>query len=349
MTFQMPTTALDIGSQSIKIIEATGKEIKKIKKIGIELLPEDSISYDENKKTQMLIEVIKSITKRLHITKLKRISIKIDSRDIITSKLNLDISEISIEESVYNISEQYIDGSIEEYYYDFRILNPEMNKEITDVLFVATRKETLNNYIDIIKECGYKIGVAEIDFLSVLNSFYYNYGKTQNITCLVNMGFTSSQIILLDEYCFSREIPVGGNQLTQSLASSLEISEIEAEKIKLSISNKKTLLNEQTDLIFSDFINNFISELGMTINFFLQSEDNTKNYETVSNIFLTGGSCRTLGLAKKILESFECPTTILNPFKNFNMSDKIFSEVAASAHVYGTAVGLSLRKFPLKF
>ena len=106
---------------------------------------------------------------------------------------------------------------------------------------------------------------------------------------IADVGATRTQIsvVIGGESCFSREIGVGGVDMTQAIARRLGVEQEEAEQIKRMPEDHEQEIVEALESVIDDLV----GELSLSLDF-------VENHEgiTVGRVLMTGGGARTPGL-----------------------------------------------------
>ena len=83
-------------------------------------------------------------------------------------------------------------------------------------------------------------------------------------------------------------------------------------------------------------------EVQKTFDFFKETYPN----ETITQVFICGGTARTIGLATKIQETFGYSAEVLNPLKSITFGPKVnAAQITSLGPALTVAVGLALRGF----
>ena len=111
---------------------------------------------------------------------------------------------------------------------------------------------------------------------------------------IADIGATRTQITVIigGETCFSREIGVGGADMTQAIARRLGIENDEAEELKRLPEKRADEITEALETVLGDLV----GELSLSLDF-------VENHEsiTVARLLVTGGGSRTPGLIEAIV------------------------------------------------
>ena len=147
------------------------------------------------------------------------------------------MTEEEMESSIQWEAEQYIPFDISEVNLDFQILGPDAkDPSQMNVILVAAKKDFVNDYVTVFKECGLNPLVMDIDCFAIENVFEVQcqcgnerncrpdqHGRQRN-ECQYSQGGDS---------VFTRDIQVGGNMFNEEIQKRLGLSSEDAEKAKL--------------------------------------------------------------------------------------------------------------------
>ncbi|MDY6862280.1 MAG: type IV pilus assembly protein PilM [Thermodesulfobacteriota bacterium] len=337
---------LDIGSSSIKMIELA--ELKgnkyRLKNFGLAVLSKDSIINGNMKNGQDVVSAIKRLTENLNI-KNKNIAVSVSGHSIIIKKISMSsMKDIELEENIQWEAEQYIPFTLDEVNIDFQTLgiSPSAPDKL-EVLLVAAKKVSVNEYADIITEAGLNSIVMDIDDFALENMFEINYPEEiEGINAIIDIGagVININIIKGGSYLFNRDIFLGGNHITAEIQKVFDISYEEAETIKLG-GKIEGIDNAGVINIMRDSINNFSKEIQKSIEFFAGSTD-----EVVNKIFICGGCSNIKGLSEILENNLKIPVEIIDPFKNIEFETKTFDPeyIKCIGPRAAVGVGLALRR-----
>jgi type IV pilus assembly protein PilM len=337
---------LDIGSSSVKMVELT--ELKgnryRLKNFGLAILPRDSIINGDIKNSQNVVSTIKSLSENLKI-KNKNIAVSISGHSVIIKKLSMaSMKDEELEEKIQWEAEQYIPFTLDEVNIDFQVLgvNPSASDQI-EILLIATKKTSVNEYDETIMEAGLIGRVLDINNLALENMFEINYPEElEGTKAIIDIGAGVININIIKEgiYLFNRSIFLGGNYITEEIQKRMDVSYEEAETIKLGGKIEGIDYSEVVNII-RDSINNFSNEIQKSIDFFTSSTD-----EIIDKIFISGGGSKIKGIDNVIENNLKIPVEIIDPFKNIEFDTKVFDHeyIKYIAPQAAVGVGLALRK-----
>ncbi|HPP06598.1 MAG TPA: type IV pilus assembly protein PilM, partial [Syntrophorhabdaceae bacterium] len=243
----------------------------------------------------------------------------LSSYGAIIKKIRLPLSEdMDIEKIMKNPSileetgliiteiENSIPFQLKEVYYSYHVLglDPE-DENFINVLFVVSKKEIVDGFIDTFRMAGLKLVLLDLDLISLINIVEQIYGLHGSPVMIVDLGATvMNMAIVKGPYIdLTREVMLGGTYLTEQIQKALKAGYLEAEE-------KKIKADPEITYLFEDFIFNISSEINKTINFYLSTKPN----ESISKIFITGGGSLLEGIIDKIYNDTNINIEIIDPF-----------------------------------
>ncbi len=351
MLFKKNKTLLgiNIGSGYIKMVEFkdTGS-VYTLNNLGIAALPADVIVDGTVMNANAIINAISNLTANLKIKK-KRICTSIAGHSVIIKKVTLPlVDENTIDATIQQEATQHIPYDINDVNLDFQILGPcPDTPDNMEIILVAVKKETINDYLMLVEEAGFVPVVVDVDTFALENAYEYNYEdqSREQVVALVDIGANLTSINILDDgvTCFSRNITFGSRLITEQLQKRFSLSYENAEALKLGCPVNPQISAAEAFTAINEAAFSLANEIDKAIEFFHNSSltDNR-----VEKIVLSGGGAKAPGITELIAKSTGIETEIINPFRNIIIPEKKFDleyirEIAPMAAV---AVGLALRK-----
>jgi type IV pilus assembly protein PilM len=282
--------------------------------------------------------------------------LKVKTRDVITSvsgnavriqKITLPtMTHGELEESIQWEAEQYIPFDIADVNVDFQILDTlDDGSGQMEVMLAAAKKDIINEYIAVIGEAGLNAVIMDIDAFALENMYDVNYQfDTGDIIALVDIGASLTNINILKNgiSAFTRDISSGGNQYTEELQKRFSISYDEAESLKLG-KGGKSFPREDVVKVLDQVSGEIIaSEIQKTVDYFLSQSSS----DSVSKLYLSGGTSKTHGLTKLIQDKTGVNSEMVNPFANIDFNERLFDAgyIQEIAPFGAVGVGLALRR-----
>ena len=334
---------LDIGSYSIKFIEIDIENNSvKLKNLGFIQLPPEIIIDGYIISLHLISIAIKKLIKGYKITA-NDTATAIPGNKVIIKRINIPQENYeNIDDFIQFQASQYIPYEISEVSIDYDIIekNEETSNEV-EALLVATKNEIIKDYITILSENNLFPQFADIDFFALQNCYEFNYFEEENkdeIVGILNIGYNISNLVFIKnkEGLFYRDYNLGAISLTKKIASKLNLSLMEAEKVKLN-----NIQNKYANEAKNEFFKEIQKETSKCIELF----KNNLGITEIDKIYLCGGGSMIKGLKQFLEKSFNSINfEYLNPFKNFKIDEKIDKEYLNYIKpIFGISAGLALR------
>jgi type IV pilus assembly protein PilM len=336
---------VDIGSHSIKVCHLTYRQKEfYLESIGLANLPPSSIVSGQIKEPRSIAETLKSLFSHLQI-KSKEIVFAISGYSVIIKKISLPVMpEKELAQSIQFEAQQHIPFDIKEVNLDFQILGSQKEDQNTmSVLLVAAKKETLNAYLEVMGLSGLEARIADVTAFALANAYENKYPLDSSPLALVNLG--ASQITLhglnKDGPIFTRDIFLGGRQLTEQIQSFWNLSFEEAEKIKLGWDRNPDQLDQIGPLFFS-IVQSWTEEIKKVFDMLTASDPDAKP----TKIVLSGGSSLIPGLPQYLSQQLQLPVELFNPFYQVRIDPGTFDPkyLQTVGPQLAIAFGLALRQ-----
>lgn len=347
--FSRSLLALDIGSSSVKLIELSGGQQKKVRAMAYIPLDRGVVENGVIKDPAAAQEVIKAFFKANKILPYgRRVCVTLSGNAVIIKRVALaPDKERDLAEQAYYAAEQHFQINMNELEFDYYNLGSLNERGETNVILVGAKREAVDGLMEIMHANKMKIGVVETDVFAMANMFEYNYGSSETIMALINIGASCTQVTLVwrGEYLHTQEIPIGGAEYTRRLAEELKIEPTAAEETKVGVSNLIQDSTDEINRIIAEINDQLVSEIQTTISYYLQRADNAAPGVPFTNAFLAGGGCKVLGFEAALAAALQTPVQVINPFRNIQVNYRKFpeEELAMDGQKFGVAVGLGLR------
>lgn len=337
---------LDIGSHSIKLVEL--KKLKtgyRLERFAMAPLPADVIVDGAVMDSGSIIEVIRDLISK-HKIKNRKVALSISGFSVIIKKVTLNVmSEEELLESIHWEAAQYIPFDIEEVNIDFQILgeNPE-NPDQMDVLLVAAKKEIISDYETLMAESGLETHIIDVDSFAV-ETMYENLFEMspEEVIALINIGASTMNFNIVKGpiSLLTRDVSMGGKQLTEDIQKQYNLRYEEAEAIKLG-SPDSWGQYKNFDRLMRNACDSFATEIQRSLDFFYANFPD----EHVGRLGLCGGASKTPGLLEHIQERVGIETFLINPFERTSYSPKAFEEAYLNSvgPIAAVGVGLAMRR-----
>jgi len=343
---------LDIGSFSLKLIELKpkkkGKEIVyELVSLGYEPVPYQSIVEGSIMDSTAVADAIQHVFADSN-TKCSSMSFGVSGSSVIVKRIEVQrLNQAEMHEHILWEARPHIPFTPEEVNIDYEILETnDVPPDRVAVILAATRKEKLNDYLNVILSAGKSPEIVDLDSFAVLNSAMVNYEIYQNrCIAIINIGASITNVVIAKNGnpVFVRDIAFGGNQFTDLIQKELNLKYEKAEAVKKGRSVEgvsPAAVKPVVNMIFSELK----SEIKKTFEFYRSNTSEGR----IDNVLLSGGTANLESITDFFSQEFDIPVEIVNPFNNIEINEKKFGPddiqlIKEMAPVFNVAVGLALR------
>ena len=336
--------ALDIGSSSVKMVEAVGeKDGYRLVSLGISPLPPTAVQNNVISDKEAVVKTIRMLVQANRVGATKVVS-AVPGRAVIIKKIQLPRQdEEELDANVEFEANNVIPESLENVNLDYQVLNYLEDGKKMDVLLVAVKKEIINSYTEAIEEAGLTPAIMDVDYFALENMYEVNYEpKPDAVDGLIQVGarYTSINVLRNGLSTFTGDLPVGGEAFTESLMQALQISYSQAETFKVTglLEGKK---RDDLESLLKAPCESLADEIARTLRLYgaLGAE------EGIDNIYLSGGSAKVPALPQILEHKLGVPVRLAEPFRGFNVARNIDKDYLADSELLlAVGVGLSIRR-----
>jgi type IV pilus assembly protein PilM len=340
---------LDIGSNSIKAVELDWKrKSPRLKAFGMIHLPPEAIVDGAFMDSASIVDSIRSLMEGLKV-KTKRVAVSLSGHSVYIKTINVpSMSKDQLEESIKWEAEQQIPFDIEDVNIDFQILDTQASPDQMPVLLVAAKKDMINDYTAVIEEAGLNPSIVDVDPFAIENAYNLTYeSAVDEVAALVNIGASVMNINILQggTSAFTRDISIGGRQITEEIQKRLKMTYEEAETLKVKERDAGDQ-NAEVEKIIQATAEQLATEVRRSLEFFAASS----SLGEIKKIYLSGGCARIGMLPSLIEERIGTSVEVFNPFSRieYNMEEYSPEYIKEVGPLAAVAVGLALRREGLK-
>ncbi len=336
---------LDLGSRAVKLAEVLDKKGRRsLEKLGTVNLPPGAIVEGRIKEPEIVAKKIKGLVKQLKVgtssvaTSIAGYSVMIEK--IVVSKM----SDEELADSIQYEAEQYIPFDVADVNIDFEIIGDhERNPNQMYVMLVAAKKEVVNEYIDVLEMADLVPRIVDVDVFALEKVFGEGYVQEEKSVALVDVGANKLNVNIVKENvsAFTRDVAIGGQEITQEIAAKLNCSFEEAEEMKIASATDQGL-HQRLQGTLSSFISKWCREIRRVIDFYYSTYPD----ERIKQILLSGGAAQTPGFLKQLATDAAIPVEMLDPFRSLDVNTKnldmqYLKRIAPQAAI---AIGLATRR-----
>lgn len=264
------------------------------------------------------------------------------------------MSEGELRQAIRFESDKYLPFDLDEVSLDFQVLDQlspaaqgsgEGGAGSMMVLLAACKKDAIDKRLSSVIGQGLLPVAIDVDLFAIANAWELcgvptmesDTGETTAIA-LVDVGAvrTSINVLCNGETCFSREINIGGSDMTQAVARRLGVEPFEAEAIKRASDSHEPEVNSAIAPVLEDLV----SEISLSLDY-VEHHSGVR----VDEILLSGGGVLAPGASGYIEQATARRTRTWNPLEGMRVdAGRVdVEELEAWAPTLAVAVGLASR------
>jgi len=352
--------AIDFGSRSIKVAKvhevSDGYELDNY---GVILSPEGAISSGEIFNPIAVADALTKLIKKSGIRDNKAI-IAITGQKVIVREIIFPLMEDKeLLSGVMWEAPKYVPYDLDESIIDVEKVEEFVEKDgnkMMKVLLVAAPKSTIQPYMDVLKKARIIPKIVDVVSSANIRAFENNLSDKKDeeqessiIDIILSIGASNTNLTLVGKsnLKFTRDILIGGNDITKAIAKSLNISFDEAEKLKretkivLGSEAEEENKNESEKIIVKT-LNQVTKEVRKSLSYY-KTQSQKVNY---NKMILSGGCANIENIKDLLSEQFEIPVIIGNPFEYLKIDERVFDikRMNKLKDTLGTVIGLAMRE-----
>jgi type IV pilus assembly protein PilM len=256
-----------------------------------------------------------------------------------------------VEQVVAFEAQQNVPFPIDEVTWDYQMMPNRASMNEAEAVIVAIKKEVLEAEVEAVESAGVKIRRVDVAPFALLNAFRYSEPQTDECSLIIDMGARSTNLIFVEKSSFwIRNIPIAGNQISQSICNEMQEPFVAAETLKkgkgfVSLGGVYADPDDPDAARISKLIRATMTRLHVDINRSIAYYRTTLAGAPPKRVFLTGGSSQLPYLDLFIADKLSLPVVYFNPLRNVNLGPAINTAYLEENNCYtGELVGLALRE-----
>lgn len=293
--------------------------------LQIDRLVTADLVYDISNENALLPSIgnaLKALAKEHHFS--GAATLIIPGNLVLTRTINIPHIEKSKRAQIIAFeAQQNLPYSLDEVVWDSQVVSDDSVE--TEVLFIAAKSNIVNQL------CGYMIAagfqVEKISAATVLdyNTLQFAYPEMDEDVLLVNVGARSTNLLFRSSKCFFvRNIQLGGNTLTQSIADSLGRSFARAEQIKHKFFNEVEHLDDDSRVqLLTSCGEAFMRRMSQEITLSIVNYKRQGRGAAPKRILLNGRGSLLKGLSEQLAKTQKMDVDFFDPLQNVSLEGSI--------------------------
>ncbi|HEB52561.1 MAG TPA: type IV pilus assembly protein PilM [bacterium] len=303
---------LDIGSSCIKAVELTREKYDHV----ITGYAQIDVHHEASRQ-EAIAELMAAAGFRS-----KRVATAVSGKNVVFRYITMpEMGDDALQQAVRFEADKYIPFDVDEVELGAQKLcsiEGGAGKGEMQVLLIAAKKAVVEDHSRMLTELGLQPVSVGVDGFALGNAWelgdMVNPGIQEpgRTVALVDIGATKSSINILRDNitCFAREVPIGGQDLTNAIARRLGVEPVQAEELKRDPGDQIAIMQEAIGQTLEDLGN----EINLSFDFFENQFDGE-----VQEVWLTGGAALLPLLEESFEKIFEKRTKTWNPVEGLKV------------------------------
>lgn len=290
-------------------------------------------------------EVIANVLRRSG-SKRSHAAVAVPGSQVISRQISMPVAftDADIEQQITLESDQFIPYPLDDVYFDFAVLGPNVrNPQTADVLLIVARNEIVDRRVDALAAAGLAAAVVDVEAYALESAFQLiapglPRAARDGITAMVDVGGSSTTLNVLQKgsTVFTREQSFGGEQLLQQLQDRYELTAADA----LAALESRNLPADSEAMVVAPFIDSLASQVGRLLQVFFSATSAT----TLDQVVLSGGCAGLPGVADAVAQYLGIDTQIGNPLAGLQFASGLdAARLRSTGHAWMIAAGLAMR------
>jgi type IV pilus assembly protein PilM len=351
--------AVDIGTGTIKAVELrrtrTGVEIGRIFVKEIPFVETDT----PEARTAAVIETVTALIKENRFS-VKKAVFGLAGHQVFVRKLRLpQASEDRLEKIITYEARQQIPFPLDKIQLDYQV-SPIPESTEVEVLLVGSKKDSIDDYTKFLSKTGIKPLYLDVTPVALFNfQKLVDSTPTEEAVALINIGASATDISIVrnGKLSFTRTAPLGGIELTRGIATALNVSLPEAEKIKITEGKAEAefeLYEESVELdeakqrektinaAVAAGLEKLVGEIRRTFDYYISQPDGIG----IGQIIISGGTSKLPGIDRFLEMKIGTSVILIQNYPTWQMFTELRDNYADQLPFVTTCVGLALRGLP---
>jgi len=351
--------ALDIGSHSIKMVEAQDRgETVEIVALATAPTPPNSL---DNGVIMDLIAVGNAITELMAtagITGGSAATVVTDPSLVATRVQMPRLLQKTLHRTIRFEARKHVPFDVEESLIECQVLDPESDSEQMTVLLVAVRQNVVQSRIACLQRVGLEPVFMDVEQFASLRALVYASRNPQvfhETIALIRIGaaFTELAMIRNGAFVFPRIVPIAGTHMDRAIAAGLNVDLEEARRIKeqRAVASRRDQLSSleqderQVSQLVAPALEEITRDLQRSFIFLATQLQLDPSSHIVDRVLLSGGVANMRNIAPYLAAQLNVRVEVPNVFLDTNVSAPAYDAhtLASLAPTVSVVVGLALR------
>ncbi len=355
---------LDIGSSQIKAVQLERHRGNwQVINAGIVPTPPESVQDGVILDVNRVTEAVRQLWRDSRLASTDTIAAVSGSHVLVRSIKVPDMNQATLKRSIRFEAAKHVEQgtsgvTIDSSAVEYEVLGKSGTPPQLDVLLVVAPQQMVNGRVSVIEGAGLEPVAVDVEAFALQRTIEAAglMPGTGEALVVMNMGatYTDLNIIVGTEVAVTRSIPIGGNALTSSVASVLNLPVEEAEEQKRYVDIAPQSAQDSGGFGLSTapdparqvtlpFVDELIRELRRSIIYFQSQAAEAGLAVAVEHLVLAGGGTQLPGLPDYLRERLGMNVTILDPMAT--RSTGAAAQWKDRGAEFAVALGLALKEY----
>lgn len=345
---------LDVGSHTIKVVELAPVDHRfRVLHAGTAPTPpgavKEGVVIDPHSVANRIRQALTTAG-----TKGGRVVSAIGGQAVIVRELKFPpMPDADLQNAARFEAERYVPYGVRDVNMDLDVIGEttEDGQKKVVVLLVAAKRDTIDKHVQALEVAGLEPFVLDVDAFAIMRAHTPHNQPAGDAQVFVDMGAETTDIVIAEsgQMRLTRNVNIGGNNLTRAVATKLELEFTAAEHLKeqkgMILLEGEPMPDDKTVLALHDLMLPIIGDLATEVRRSLDYFQTRYREAKISRIAISGGTARLPNLARFLSLELGVETVVGDPFAQCEVGAQVLSPEARrqDAPVMATAVGLAMR------
>ncbi|HEY6795550.1 MAG TPA: type IV pilus assembly protein PilM [Kineosporiaceae bacterium] len=314
---------LDVGTSVVRAVELSyGRAGITLERFGQVVLPPDVVHDGEVMQPEPVIACLRELWRATGFRHTK-VVLGVANQRVIVRRVELPWMEVSeLRDSLaFHVSEflpMEVSDSVLDFFPLSETTGPEGARMLSGLLVAASRAMVLAN-VRCAEQAGLSVRSVDLTSFAVLRSLGRQQGVDVDTEALIDVGARITNIVVHQAGVplFVRILPMGGQDVTDAVASALGVPMPQAEAMKQQFTHAAESESEVLKQTVGATVQDFVDEVSNSLDYFAATNPSIK----VQRLLVTGGGSRLEGLLDRLGAEVRLPVVAGDPMANLRIGD----------------------------
>lgn len=335
---------LDIGTHSATVAQVrAGRGRAHVTNFGGVRLPQGAVREGEVVDPTLVGDSVRRLLAATGI-KAKKVHLGVANQRVVVRQVDLPWMELDeLRSSLRFQVQEHIPIAVDEAELDFHVLDEYDTDEarMLRILLVAAAKEMVASHVAAAEAAGLRAIGVDLNPFGMLRALQSSSPLDQEHEALIDVGAGVTTIVVHEAGIprFVRILVLGGDDITQALASALDLEVGEAEQVKRDVEIARSN-GDRAAGVAREHADRFVDEIRNSLDYYRSQGGGSR----IARVVLTGGGAFLSGLPTRVERALRVPTEIGNPLDHLPAKGSVWGpdQLQRVGPVLTTAVGLAL-------